>query len=443
MEIKLLDLILTPIYFVTILIFASGYQKRKEKLDPVYKYFTRGLIVKMLGAISICMVYTYYYKGGDTTVYFNDALCLLNSFSKSPEIFFKLLFGEYTAENFSIFDESTGVPVHWENSQAIFSVRFFVPFCLLGCRSFIVSAILVGVFCYSGIWKLFQIFSQHFPHLINEFQISILYIPSVVFWGSGLLKDTVTISAVGWYTYGLYYFFILKKSRVNAFIVLLFSTFLIISIKPYILFALLPGSILWIFDARISKLKSQFIKALASPVFLALSLVLGVYILSQLGGVLGLYKIDSVMERAYLVQSDLKQEYYGGHTFDLGEFSPTFQSMMGKAPQAISAALFRPYLWDVKNPVMFLSALENTYILLLTITLLIRLKVVGIFIQIRKNPLVMFSVFFSLFFAFAVGIATPNFGALVRLRIPCLPFFVSSLFILSYLYKNKQLKFGF
>jgi hypothetical protein len=51
---------------------------------------------------------------------------------------------------------------------------------------------------------------------------------------------------------------------------------------------------------------------------------------------------------------------------------------------------------------------------------------------------------FSLFFAFSVGLSTPNFGALARLKIPCLPFFVASLFALRHLYEVKtKKKFGF
>jgi hypothetical protein len=43
----------------------------------------------------------------------------------------------------------------------------------------------------------------------------------------------------------------------------------------------------------------------------------------------------------------------------------------------------------------------------------------------------MFSFVFSLFFAFSVGVSIANFGALVRLKIPCIPFFLSSLVIMN------------
>ena len=37
---------------------------------------------------------------------------------------------------------------------------------------------------------------------------------------------------------------------------------------------------------------------------------------------------------------------------------------------------------------------------------------------------------FSITFAFAVGITTPNFGTLVRYKIQCMPFYIAMLFML-------------
>ncbi|MGZ4157304.1 MAG: hypothetical protein ACXVED_09085, partial [Bacteroidia bacterium] len=184
----------------------------------------------------------------------------------------------------------------------------------------------------------------------------------------------------------------------------------------------------------------KVLRSLAAPFFISIGIGLGFFVLTQMGGVLGVYSVDKVLDKAVASNFDQKQDYYGGNSFDIGDFEPTLPGVLSKAHLAIAATLFRPYLWDAKNPVMLLSALENTYILLLTIFLLIRLKFLGFFSLIGENPLLLFSVMFSLFFAFSVGLATSNFGSLVRLKIPCIPFFVSSLFVLKYLYDQKRKK---
>jgi hypothetical protein len=348
-----------------------------------------------------------------------------------------VLFGDNSRENRSFFDQTTGYPVYWTDKTALLVARMLVPLCFLSFKSFIIMSLLLSWICYSGIWRLFLLFNEHFPQLEKQFAIAFLFIPSVAFWGSGLLKDSITISAVGWYTCFFYYFFIRKKYTFKGICYILISSFLLINIKPYIFFALLPGSLIWLSNERLAKVQSSILKALAAPFFILVGVGISFLLLSQMGDVLGLYSIDKVLERAVVVNIDQKQEYYGGNSFDIGEFDADPLSMLSKAHVAIAATLFRPYLWDVRNVVMLASALENTYIMLLTIFLLFRLKVIGFFSLIGKNPMLLFSVLFSLFFAFSVGIATSNFGSLVRLKIPCIPFYVASLFVLKFFYDQK------
>ncbi len=45
---------------------------------------------------------------------------------------------------------------------------------------------------------------------------------------------------------------------------------------------------------------------------------------------------------------------------------------------------------------------------------------------------------FSIFLAFAIGISTSNFGSLVRYKIPAMPFYVASLFIINHYNKLRD-----
>ena len=437
MILTVFDLLLTPVYLLLIYFIASYVQHKNVKERPMYKWYTKGLMVKLFGAICVCLIYQFYYSGGDTVNYYITAKSIVNVWDKNPDVFWDMLFGNNSKENFYYFNESTGWPVYWVDSKSLFVARLIIPLYLLAFQSFVVTAILLAWICYAGIWKLFMLFNSQFPQLEKQFAISVLFIPSVVFWGSGLLKDTITLSAVGWYTYYFYSFFIRKKYKLSSIAFVLISGFLLIAIKPYILFALLPGSLIWLSNERLASVQSKVLRTFAAPFLISLGIGLSILLLSQMGDFLGLYAIDKVLDRAVVVNIDQKQDYYGGNSFDIGDFDASIGSMLGKAHLAIAATLFRPYLWDARNPVMLLSALENTYIMLLTLFLLIRLRFVGFFQLIGKNPLLLFSILFSLFFAFSVGIATSNFGSLVRLKIPCIPFYVSSLFVLKHFYEVK------
>jgi hypothetical protein len=435
----LLDLILTPFYLLLVFVIASYIQRKHEHKNPVYRYFRAGAMAKAIGAVALCLIYTLYYDGGDTVNYFDTSYTVLNLWPKYKSEFFDVMMGHTTMENYSLFDNDTEWPFFWFDDNAMFVSRFITPLCFLAFKTFIPTAILLSFLCYSGIWKMYLLFTDRFPSLTKQLAIAILFIPSVVFWGSGILKDTITISCVGWYAYIFHELVIRRRYKIWNILGLVVSCYLLIMIKPYILFALLPGSLIWWSNERVAGISNNFLRAMATPFLLAIGLTLGYLALTKLDFLLGFYKIDEVMDRASVVQKDLKQSYYGGNSFDIGDYDPTFSGMMSKAHLAISAALFRPGLWDVRNPVMFLSAIENTYVMFLTIFLMIRLKFLGFFRLILKDPLLLFSVMFSLFFAFSVGISISNFGALVRLRIPCVPFFVASLFILKYYYDQSML----
>jgi hypothetical protein len=443
-HLSIFDLLLPPFYLIGAFAYGHWITKKKIRTNPEYEYFTKGLMVRVFGAIALGLIYHFYYGGGDTVNYHRTASAYSNLFFKDQPDFWIGLLGNAKGHYFQ-FDESTGYPVYWAaDSHSFFVVRLLIPIVSLGFHSYFASAILVGWFTYGGLWKLYQTFLQEFPDLKRELAIGVLFVPSCVFWGSGLMKDSFTLSAVGWFTFAFYNFFIKKKRKFSYGFYLLISSFVIIAIKPYIFFALLPGAILWLSNNVVKKINHSFIRFLATPVILGLGGITGYLALDKMGDNLGQYKIDNVLDKAVVTQQDMKAEYYHGNSYDIGNFDASVGSVITFAPMAIFSGIFRPGLWDVKNVVMLISSLENTYLLILTLFLLIKLKIFGFFLLIRKNPMLLFCMLFSLFFAFSVGLTVANFGSLVRLRIPELPFFVSGIFMLKYLYEKqsgKKVKF--
>ncbi len=441
------DLILPPLYIMLIFSYSMYVKKKNIYHLSEYKFYTIGMMVKIFCAISICLVYTQYYSSGDATGYFEQGRAIHNLLYKNPRYFFEVLFYGPNPDNYYYFDDITGY-VDYHTWTADYSSMYFSRICAVLCflcfNSFITCTIVLSWICYNGIWKLYLLFCEQFPKITTQLAISILFVPSVVFWGSGLLKDTITLSCIGWYSHGFYHLLVKKQYKLQNVALVLVSAYLLIVLKPYILFALLPGSFIWLSYEKIGKTKNKVVKLIIAPILMISGVVGSFYVLSSLGDVLGVYSLDTVLERAVVVQKDLKSNYYGGNSFDIGDFDASVGGVMSKAHLAINAALFRPYLWEVRNPLMLLSALESTYVLILTTGLMIRLKFLGFFKLIWQNPLLLFSVLFSLFFAFSVGLSTPNFGALSRLKIPCIPFFVASLFVLRHLYEKKtKKKFGF
>ena len=438
-DLTIFDLLLGPLYVFIIWIIANNIKNKNIFKNPEYKYFIYGLMAKIVGAVALGLVYFYYYKGGDTINYYETAKAYDNLFFKNQGDFWRGWLGDASGVDHYFFDASTGYPTyHPPDKHAFFVVRLLIPLLALSFKSYFACAVLVAALSFTGAWKLYQVFIIEFPNLKKQLAIAILFIPSCVFWGSGLMKDSFTLSAVGWFTYSFYFFFIKKQRKIHFLIYVFISATIVLAIKPYIFFALLPGSLLWMSNNYIKKIDNRVFRAIASPVIVSLGALAGYFALQQMGDSLGKYKLDKVLDEAVIVQQDMKAEYYEGKTFDIGNFDASASGVLAKAPEAIFAGIFRPGIWDVKNVLMAVSSLENTYLLILTLFLLIRLKFIGFFKYIGKNPMVLFSVLFSLFFAFSVGLTVANFGSLVRLRIPELPFFVASLFIIRDLYEQAK-----
>lgn len=434
--ITVLDIALLPLFLGFIYVIAIYLRNKYIAENPSYRYFIPGLSVKVLGAIAICFIYTFYYSGGDTVNYFKGGRALINLLQEQPEVFFDIMGGDLSRENYFAFNVRTGWPPYYmyKDAHTFAVVRFTVPLQLLCAGSFLTTSLLLSVLTYTGVWKLYQLFIMEFRGIERYLAFGILFVPSVFFWGSGILKDSYTFAAACWFTFALYRIFINRYQPVTYFFVMLLSIYFMIEIKPYIFIALVPGAMLWLLLTYLKRIQSTVIRTLAFPFIMAVlgALLIGVF--AVLGNRFGKYSLDQLVEVALITRGDLERsEQYGTNQFQLvSEFDGSTQSMLLNAPVAISTALFRPFLWEVNNPVMGMSALENFLIMLLVIATIIRVKPKFIFRIIRQNPLLVFSLLFAFFFAFTVGLTTANFGAMVRYRIPLLPFFLASFIVIRY-----------
>jgi hypothetical protein len=151
------------------------------------------------------------------------------------------------------------------------------------------------------------------------------------------------------------------------------------------------------------------------------------------------YSVNKLAETAKVTAYDIRYQTGAdaGSGYSLGELDGSFSSMLSLAPQAINVTLFRPYLWEVKNPLMLLSAIEGLAFLILTLYVFFKRRMS--IMKSQSDPIIIFCFVFSICFAFAVGVSSFNFGTLARYKIPLLPFYALWL-ILVFNYENKDEK---
>ncbi|HQV39113.1 MAG: hypothetical protein IPO60_13190 [Flavobacteriales bacterium] len=435
-----------PVSILYILLLYTYFARMKNvaiKKDPEYKHLLWGLFAKLFGGIAFSLIYFYYYKGGDTISYFYSAIPLSRMARVDFTTFLSLLFGPNDLEHLQMFYKVGVIPYTYVyfDSRTFLVIRLITPLVIITFNSFLITTLMLSSICYIGIWRCYRTFVSYYPSLMNKLAIAFLYMPSVVFWGSGILKDTITLSATCWWIHCLDEVFFKRRRFFFNILGLVVSTTLLIMIKAYIFMALFPVSLLWLFFYRVSRMKNALLRYGTLPLAMIMILTMSLFVLTYFQDSLGKFALDKAAETVMVSQADLKRtEQYGDNFFDLGPMDGTFTGMLKKFPKAVNAALFRPYIWESSSVVVALSALENFWLFGFLLYILWRTRVWYLLRIITGNPLVLMCILFSVIFGFIIGISTPNFGALVRFKIPLVPFFVAAMFICKLILDRRREK---
>lgn len=436
------DYILLPFYLIIIYSIAfrhcnKKYPKTHSYTHPWRKYFLTGFTLKIVGSIFIGMVYEYYYSGGDTSAFFYHGGVINQSITDSPIKWFNLMF--HIPDGYDVDYYEYTNQMLWYNSESAYLVSTITAFfSLFTLNTYLPTSIIFAALSFTGVWAMFRTFAEQYPKLIKPLAICILFIPSTFVWGSGIFKDTICISALGWLTFASFRMLIRKQFRISYLLVIIVCFYLLAIIKVYIILVFIPALALWILNTYSHKIPNAVIR-MGLKIAVFATIILGfISISSTFSEQLGNYSLENLAEtsnttRTYIywasTQTAVGDE---GSAYDLGEFDPSIGGMLTKLPLAVNVTLFRPYLWESKKPMMFLNAIEAFLFLFFTIKLIFTVGFVRIWASISKNPNIQFFMIFTLIFAFAVGISSYNFGALSRYRIPCLPFYAMALVLIYY-----------
>jgi hypothetical protein len=430
------DFIVTPIiiFFIYVVAFlVKGHVTDKTNA----KYFFPALTVRIFGALALGLIYQFYYNGGDTyNFHTRGSRHIWNAFMEDPTLGLQLM---------SRVEDSPGLYkyvsqiVFFHDSSSFVVIRVAAFFDLFTFSAYSGTAMCFAVISFIGAWMLFLTFYKAYPHLHKSIALASLFIPSVVFWGSGLLKDTITLACLGASTYLIREMFAKSRVGIMSLALLIFSLWTVYAIKKYILLCFIPAAFIWFYIGYLARFRSIVFKVIMVPFVFSISLACGYFTIQQVGKEDSRYSLNELGKTAQVTAYDIHYQTGkdAGSSYDLGDQEGTLLGLVKMAPQAINVSLYRPYLWEVKNPLMLLSAVESLLFLIITIYLV---TTSGSYIRNGvTNPDILFCLIFSVTFAFAVGVSTYNFGTLSRYKIPLLPYFALGLILLHDYVKFKKI----
>ncbi len=83
-------------------------------------------------------------------------------------------------------------------------------------NTYTVIGLFFALISFGGMWAMYITFLRIYPLAYKKLAIAVFFLPSVFFWGSGLMKDSLCIGALGWVFYGFYHVFIVRKNLLLA-----------------------------------------------------------------------------------------------------------------------------------------------------------------------------------------------------------------------------------
>ncbi|MDQ6724342.1 MAG: hypothetical protein M3Z01_08780, partial [Thermoproteota archaeon] len=430
-------IVLFPLYvFIFHLIFSA---RRKRIQDPILKkYHKQFFWAKIITTIAFTVFCLFISPGDSTSFYYPEGLNIFHLILKDPANI-KWIFMQ--GKNF---DETLLYDIYnmgyFRGESNYFIVRLVSILSFISFGRYVILNLFFSMIAYTGVWRLYKFFYEQYPHLHKALAIAVLFLPTLIFWTSGILKDPICMAVLGWLTYSLYHLFYKKKGLLKNIIIIIISGYSLFIVKAYILFSYLPFFILFIILRNLKDIKNIVFKLATAILVLVFSILIFFLIADRLQDEMGLYAVDNLAETVktqqenYINMADLAES-----SFSLGvEFDGSSGSLIKMAPAAIVATFYRPFIWESKKISTLLSSFESLAMMFLLIYVFVKVGPLNFAAGFFKDPMILFSFFFSVVFALFVGATTLNFGTLVRYKIPCLPFYIVALVLILDIYNKKK-----
>ncbi len=373
-------------------------------------------ILKIFFGLLLWAVYTFYYTDRSTAdiyKYFDDSEIIFNTLKTNPVHFFKIITG--IGNNTFEFDPYYGQMHYWARKidSSIYNdshtiIRFNALVRIFSLGYYNVHTVFICFLSLVGLTAIYKTFVPVLQDKKKELLFAVFLLPSVLFWGSGVLKEGLIFFALG-----LLIYHVNKLFSVKSILICLAVGLLLALSKFYVWLAILPGLLfmLWINKSSSTKILLKFI------IVITLILIVG----------LNIDKYTSIQNPLVTLsqkQIEFTKLAYGnaydaynrpipiaGSVIKIDTLKPTLASFIKNSPQALVNTFLRPYIWELKkSPMMLMAGAENIVLLLMILLCIIFIKPLK---KIRWEY-VLFCLSFVIIQFLIIGCTTPVLGAIAR-----------------------------
>lgn len=413
------------IFLHAIILFAISWLffKRTGTENPFV--FWGALAFKMMMGAALGLVYLYYYSANDTWLFFKDATILANQAHND--------FGGYLQ---FLWSSNDGVDIWSELSntqeRSLFLVKIISLFTFITGNNYWISALYFSLISFFASWNLFKVISMHFPQGRTPAAIAFLFFPSIVFWSSGLVKETLALAGIYFLTAlfvkltqipfegrgnGLLQAF--RRLTWWEWLLAILSFYVAWNLKYYwtaLFMAVVTSSVLFYFLQKRILILNRFKIISWLLIFILLS---GIVSLSHPN-----FYLSRVLQVLITNHNDFVAISKDSGLIHYYNFTANWSSILINSPWALVSGLFRPFAWEATGVSSWLAAIENLFLLVFAVALSFRRKP-----ESGNTLLLVSALFYIILLCVFLALSTPNLGTLSRYRVGFLPFFV---FVITY-----------
>lgn len=406
-----MNFLLQLILALFLLIVARWANKKWKNTDS--NLYWVALFVHVTCAMAVGLIYLFYYNFDDTWTYFGDA----EKLAQLARINFSSYLNAMWADDALI---NSYVTIANEEWRSVFFIKVLSVLCLISNDNYWMSAAYLSTFSFFSCWNLHIVICSWKPQASYASAFAFLFFPSVVFWGSGIEKETLALAGLFFLAACLIRFGMNGDFKWQSLPLIIVSVFFLLKLRYFWLAVLLMVGIptiliLYLNSKGYSKIKIAII-------ILSTLAVVGF----TLTFIHPNFSPDIFLE--VVVQNNRQLVSVSDHrkVIHFHQLTPNWGSVLVNSPLALFSGLFRPFMWEASSVLALLASVENSLLLMLTVMYFLNFKK-----MVNKKNRVLFlgALAYIAILCVFLALSTPNFGTLSRYRIGFLPFFV---FIISY-----------
>jgi len=374
--------------------------------SEIIRFYWPGLSLKIIAGIALGLIYSYYYTSGDSWVMFNESVRIANTAFTSTESFIDIYFAsDYTA--------IPNYPYSIRPRPA-FMTKILAPLVVITSHNYWLSACYLSLFSFFGFWLAANTIYRIFTSTITAV-LPTLFFPSIIFWSSGVLKDSIAMgSLLGVMAILINIYYKKRVSWLNL-IALIIGLFFLINLKYYYAATLIVAFATIFFSRFILRGKRNWYIELGAMLLLFISIL----------GIASMLHPNFWPSRFLKVITDNYYQFIAHSATEnivsFNNLSPTIASFLIYSPKALFAGLFYPLWSPLFSWLKIAAVLENWFLLLSFIYGIQYFKLP----VLRDNRILFFGMaMFVLTSAIFITFSTPNLGTLVRFKIGYLVVFV-------------------